>query len=127
MNQGTLKQLSGEKYKIHQTILEKVEIGDILTHCLQVVHKIKIKVGNNEKKLAKSYMQVLLCTFSLLLTATWDQVAEEFPLDKETLDSFNILLHHFFEVHSTDDDQHDLLTQSRNARLPKQMKTQPAT
>jgi maltooligosyltrehalose synthase len=49
-----------EKYKIHQTILEKVEIGDILTHCLQVVHKIKTKVGNNEKKLIKSYMQVLL-------------------------------------------------------------------
>jgi hypothetical protein len=89
-----------------------------------VVHKIKTKVGNNEKTLVKSYMQILLCTFSILLTATWDQVAEEFPLDEETLDSLNILLHHFFEAHSTDDDQHNLLTQIRNACLPKQMKTQ---
>jgi hypothetical protein len=66
----TIKWTIKEKYKVHLTILEKVEISDILTHCLQVVHKIITEVGNNEKKLVKSYMQVLLCTFSILLTAT---------------------------------------------------------
>jgi hypothetical protein len=44
----------------------------------------------------------------------WDQVGEELPLDEETLDSFNVLLHHFFEAHSTDDSRHDLLTQIHN-------------
>jgi predicted GTPase len=113
-----------EKYEIHQTILEKVEIGEILTHCLQVVHKINTEVGYNEKKLVKSYMQVLPRTFSIPLTATWDQIAEEFPMDEETLANFNNLLRHFFKAHSTDDDRHDLLTQIRNTCLPKQMKTQ---
>jgi hypothetical protein len=113
-----------DKYEIHQTILEKVEISDILTHCLWVVHKIKIEVGSNEKKLVQSYMQVLPCTFSIPLTAMWDQVAEEFPMDEEMLDNFNILLRHFFEAHSTDDDCHGLLTQICNTCLPKQMKSQ---
>jgi hypothetical protein len=113
-----------EKYEIHQTILEKVEIGEILTHCLRVVHKIKTEVGYNEKKLVKSHIQVLPRTFSIPLTAMWDQIAEEFLMNEEKLANFNILLRHFFEAHSTDDDRHDLLTQIRNVRLPKQMKTQ---
>jgi hypothetical protein len=59
-----------EKYEIHQSLLEQVEIGDILTHCLQVKYKIKIEVGHDKDKLVKSSIQVLPRTFSVPLTAT---------------------------------------------------------
>jgi hypothetical protein len=57
------------------------------------------------------------------LTATWDQVSKEFPMEAETIYNFNILLSQFFKAHSTDDDRHDLIDQICNAHLNKMRKT----
>jgi hypothetical protein len=69
-----------------------------------VIHTIKTEVGHDKEKLVKSYIQVLLRAFPVPLTAIWDQVSKELPLEAETIDNFNILLHQFFKAHSTDDD-----------------------
>jgi hypothetical protein len=38
------------KYEIHVVLLEKVELSDILPHCLRVLHKIDGQVGLDIKE-----------------------------------------------------------------------------
>jgi hypothetical protein len=113
-----------DKQEIYSQTLNKFEIGHIVAHCLTVIHKIDKQVGINDEKRFLSYKEVLPRTLSISLLATWDQVAIDFPLESEDVVGFQTLLRHFFAVHCTDDDQHELLDSIRTARMPCTMKTQ---
>jgi hypothetical protein len=101
------------KYEIHVVLLEKVELCDILPHCLGVLHKIDGQVGLEiEEQRITSYLQVLPRTMSMALQSYWKQVLQEYDemnADPITnLEEFNTVLKTFFARHSTEDD-HDLL------------------
>jgi hypothetical protein len=102
------------KNEIHVVLLEKVELSDILPHCLGVLHKINRQVGLDiEERRIASYLQVLPRTMLMALLSYWKQVLQEYdelyanPITN--LDEFNLVLKTFFAGHSTEDDCHDLL------------------
>jgi hypothetical protein len=48
------------KFEIHMVLLEKVELNDIIPHCLRILHKIDGQVGlDSEEQQVTSYLQVL--------------------------------------------------------------------
>jgi hypothetical protein len=109
------------KYKIHVVLLEKVELCDILPHCLGVLHKIDGQFGLDiEEQRIASYLQSL--------QSYWKQVLQEY--DKlnanpiTNLDEFNSVLKTFFAGHSAEDDRHDLLESLRPSNKPSLMKVQ---
>jgi hypothetical protein len=108
------------KYEIHVVLLEKVELSDILPHCLGVLHKIDGQVGLKIKeRQITSYLQVLPRTMSMALQSYWKQVIQEYDelnADPITnLDEFNSVLKTFFAGHSTEDDRHNLLESLRSS------------
>jgi hypothetical protein len=116
------------KFEIHVVLLDQVELHDIVTHCLGVLHKIDGQVGfDDEERRVTSYLQVLPCTMSMVLQAYWKQILQEFEEANDgatisTVDTFNSVLKHFFAGHSTDDDRHDLIESLRSAIKPENMK-----
>jgi hypothetical protein len=117
------------KYEIHVVLLEKVELCDILLHCLGVLHKIDGQVGLEiEERRITSYLQVLPRTMSMALQSYWKQVLQEYdemnanPITN--LEEFNVVLKTFFAGHSTEDDRHDLLERVRSSNKPSSMKVQ---
>jgi hypothetical protein len=117
------------KYKIHLVLLEKVELCNILPHCLGVLHKIDRQVGLDiEEQQIASYLQVLPRTMSMVQQSYWKQVIQE---DDElnadlitNLDEFNLVLKTFFAGHLTEDDCHDLLASLQSSSKPNLMKVQ---
>jgi hypothetical protein len=60
-------------------LLEKVELNDIVLHCLGIPHKSDGQVGLDSKdQQATSYLQVLPRTMSMALQANWKQVVQEY-------------------------------------------------
>jgi hypothetical protein len=117
------------KYEIHMVLLEKVELCDILPHCLGVLHKIDRQVGLEiEEQRITSYLQVLPRTMSMALQSYWNQVLQEYeelnPNPITNLEEFNTVLKTFFAGHSTEDDCHDLLESLQSSNKPCSMKVQ---
>jgi hypothetical protein len=117
------------KFEIHVVLLEKVELNNIVTHCLGVLHKIDGPVGLDSKEQhVTSYLQVLPCTMCMPLQAYWKQVVQEFDETNEetiaTLANFNTVLKTFFAGHSTDNNCHNLIKSLRSAIKPDAMKVQ---
>jgi hypothetical protein len=118
------------KFEVHVVMLEKVELNDIMTHCLAVLHEIDGQVGlDSKERRVTSYLQVLPRTMSMALQAYWKQVVQEFGKANEdatisTIDAFNSILKNFFASHSTDDDRHDLIKSLQSAIKPNNMKVQ---
>jgi hypothetical protein len=110
-------------------LLEKVELNDIVTHCLGVLHKIDGQVGlDSKERRVTSYLQVLPQTMSMALQSYWKQVAQEFEETNEdpvsTLKECNSVLKNFFAGHSTDNDCHDLIESLQSTSKPDNMKVQ---
>jgi hypothetical protein len=78
------------KYEIHVVLLEKVELCNILPHCLRVLRKIDRQVGQQ----IASYLQVLPRTMSMVQVI---QEYDELNADPITnLDEFSSVLKTFF-------------------------------
>jgi hypothetical protein len=121
--------ISKEKFEIHHGLCNRFELHEIMPHCLTVMHKIDGQVGDSDNKKLQSYKTVMPQTLSIPLVGVWEQVVAEYELDNpdedESLASFKEMLKKFFAAHSTEDDQHELVSVIRYAIKPEGMKVQP--
>jgi hypothetical protein len=76
----TLGANGATKHKIVSPILTKFELGNIVVHCLTVMHKIDARVGNHPANCFALYMNVFPHTLSLPHVATWDTILVDHPL-----------------------------------------------
>jgi hypothetical protein len=106
---GPLATISATKNEIVSHILSKFELGNIMAHCLTVMHKIDARVGNNAVNRFTSYMNVFPCTLSLPHVARWDTVLVDHPLAAQDMASIQQAIWHFIAVHATNKDYHELL------------------
>jgi hypothetical protein len=104
----TLGANSAMKHKIVSPILSKFELGNIIAHCLTVMHKIDARVGNHAANHFASYVNVFPRTLSLPHVATWDTVFVDHPLAAQDVASFQQAIWHFIAMHATDEDHHEL-------------------
>jgi hypothetical protein len=106
--------INKEKYEIYQGLCMQFKLHEILPHCLLLIHKIDGQVGDHEHKKLQSYKQVLPRTLSIPLVGVWEQVVQEYNganADKvASLASFAKTLKAFITCHSTEDDQHELVS-----------------
>jgi hypothetical protein len=108
------------KHEIVSPILSKFELGNIMAHCLTVMHKIDARIGNNAANHFTLYMNVFPRTLSLPHVATWDTVLVDHPLGAQDVASFQQAIRHFIAVHASDKDCHELLDYIHNiAKLRK--------
>jgi hypothetical protein len=105
----TLGANGATKHEIVSPILSNFELGNIVAHCLAVMHKIDACVGNHAANHFALYMNVFPCTLLLLHVATWDTVLVDHPLAAQDMASFQQAIWHFIAVHATDEDRHELL------------------
>jgi hypothetical protein len=113
-----------DKFEIHQGLCVKFALHDIIAHCLTVVHKIDSQVSDNDQKKLQSYKQVLPRTLLIQLMGVWEQVVAEMDQEEdESLATFTKTLKPFFRCktlkpffrcHSTEDDQHELVSTIRS-------------
>jgi hypothetical protein len=112
------------KHEIVSPILTKFELGNIVLHCLTVMHKIDAFVGNNAANRFALYMNVFPHTLSLPHVATWDTVLVDHPSAAQDMASFQQAIWHFIAVHATDKDCHELLDYIRSIAKPQKMDVQ---
>jgi hypothetical protein len=96
------------KHEIVSPILSKFELGNIMAHCLAVMHEIDA-IGNNAANCFALYMNVFPCTLLFPHVATWDTVLVDHPLAAQDVASFQPAIWHFIAMHATDEDHHELL------------------
>jgi hypothetical protein len=70
----TLGATGTTKHEIVSPILTKFELGNVVAHCLTVMHKIDACVGNHPANRFALYMDLFPCTLSLPHVAAWDTV-----------------------------------------------------
>jgi hypothetical protein len=121
--------ISKEKFEIHHGLCNRFELHEIMLHCLTVMHNIGGQVGNSDTKKFQSYKTIMPRTLSIPLAGVWKQVVAEYELDNpdedDSVASFKELLKTFFAAHSTEDDQHKLVSVICYAVKPEGMKVQP--
>jgi hypothetical protein len=105
----TLDINSATKHEIVSPILSKFELGNIVAHCLTVMHKIDAHVGNNAANRFAPYMNVFPHTLSLPHVVTWDTVLVDHPLAVQDVATFQQAIWHLIVMHATDEDRHELL------------------
>jgi hypothetical protein len=120
----TLGAAGTTKHEIVSPILTKFELGNIVAHCLTVMHKIDACVGNHPANRFALYMDVFPCTLSLPHVATWDTLLIDHPLATQDEAGFQQVLRHFIAVHATDEDCHKLLDYIRSVAKPCKMDVQ---
>jgi hypothetical protein len=118
--------ISKEKYRIYHGLCTRFILHEIIPHCLMVIHKIDGQVGHHDNKKLQSYKQVLPRTLSIPLVGVWQQVVVEYNEanvdEDESLASFAKTLKAFCACHSTEDDQHELVSVICYAQKPEHMK-----
>jgi hypothetical protein len=68
-----------DKYEIHITVLTRTDLGQLVQHCLLVMHKINQEVGSDARVRYLSYLAVFPRTLSIALTSVWDNVMDAHP------------------------------------------------
>jgi hypothetical protein len=109
----TLGANGATKHEIVSPILSKFELGNIVAHCLTVMHKIDACVGNNAPNRFVLYLNVFPHTLSLAHVATWDNVLVDHPLAAQDVASFQQANLHFIAMHATNK---DMATKTRSAK-----------
>ena len=104
------------KYEIHATMLQDIEIGPLLTHCLSVKRKIDSAVSIQAHR-AQSYFSVFPRTLSTVLLTIWDQLIEDLEPDQDE-EGFEEALKDFIAAHCTDEDRKDLAQQLSKPKKP---------
>jgi hypothetical protein len=121
--------INEERSEIYHGLCTRFELHEILPHCLLVIHKIDGQVGDHIHKKLQSYNQVPPQTLSIPLVGVWEQVIQEYNKanadEAESLASFAKTLKAFIACHSTEDDQHELVSVIRYASKPDNMKVWP--
>jgi hypothetical protein len=121
--------ISKEKFELHHGLCNRFELHEIMPHCLMVMHKIDGQVGDSDNKKLQLYKTVMPWTLSIPLVGVWEQVVAKYELDNpdedESLATFQEMLKKFFAAHSTEDNQHELVSVIRYAIKPEGMKVQP--
>jgi hypothetical protein len=112
------------KHEIVSPILSKFELGNIMAHCLTVMHKIGAHVGKNAANPFALYMNVFPCTLLLPHVAAWDKVLVDHPLAVQDVASFQQAIWHFIAMHATDEDCHELLDYICSVAKPCKMDVQ---
>jgi hypothetical protein len=125
-NQETIKWTLGanQKHEIVSTILNQFEPGYIVAHCLQVMHKVNTRVGDDDGRKFQSYRTVLPRTLSIPLLAVWENIQVDFPLQANTVAAFHQQVRHFIAANATENDRLDLVAYLRKAQKPVTMNVQ---
>jgi hypothetical protein len=123
-HQWTLGVKGAVKHEIGSPILSKFELGNIVVHCLTVMHMIDACIGNNAANHFASYMNVFPHTLLLPHVVTWDTVTVDHALAAQDMASFQQAIWHFIAVHATDKDRHKLLDYIRCIAKPRKMDVQ---
>jgi hypothetical protein len=95
----TLGANGATQHEIVSPIQSKFELGNIVSHCLTVMHKIDACIGNNAANRFALYMNVFPRT---LLLPHVDTVLVDHPLAAQDMSSFQQAVQHFIAVHATD-------------------------
>ena len=117
--------ITNTKYEIHVPELTSFELEHLLPHCLLVKNKIASVVGTAAHQ-GPSLYRAFPRTLSPVLQGVWQQIITDTPAGEvaETVAHFDNRIRELVAVHSTEEDQHDLLQQLRNARKPRELPVQ---
>lgn len=119
-------QQGNNKYEIHATTLNDIDLSILLPHCLETRDKVLKEVHTNAHR-APSLFKVFPWTLSIPLTSVWDQVVNYVMNDddEETVDSFDACLRQFIAAHATEEDRYELVEQLRHPdKKPREMPVQ---
>jgi hypothetical protein len=105
---GATDATGATKHEIVSPILTKFELGNIVVHCLTVMHRIDAHIDNHPADRFALYMDVFPCTccFHML---RHDTILIDHPLATQDKAGFQQANRHFIAVHTTDEDCHELL------------------
>ena len=115
-------QIANGKYEMHSPRLNDLDISVLLPHCVDTRNKILSAVSSDNHK-AASLFRVFPRTISFVLRAIWDNIIQDIPNDA-TEEEFDLCLKDFIAAHVTAEDRHDLLSQLRMARKPRDVQVQ---
>ena len=114
-------QIVNSKYKIHATVLKKLDIPLIVPHCLEIKNRVE-SVIRTPAHVGPSLFRVMRRTLSSVIQTEWDSaLAENAYNAPETVELFETTLKFFIKNKSTQEDRHDLLQQLRQAKKPRDL------
>jgi hypothetical protein len=107
------------KNEIVSPILTKFGLGNIVVHCLTVMHKIDAHIGNH--RLVYGCISPYLLLPHVVMR---DTILIDHPLATQDKASFQQANRHFIAVHTTDEDCHELLGYIHSVAKPRKMDVQ---
>ena len=113
--------IGNSRYEVHVAILDGLETGDLLRHCLEVRDRVK-KVVTTAAHVAPSLFRVFDRTISLVLQATWDNVLTEVAERDEA--AFDEVLKLFIAANCSSGDRYDVVQQIRRPTKPRALLVQ---
>jgi hypothetical protein len=69
-----------DKYEIHMSILSNLELGPIVQHCMEFMHKVNRETGADPVLRYKSYVATFSRTLSVALCSVWDTMMADNPI-----------------------------------------------
>ena len=108
--------IGNSRYEVHVAVLDGLETGDLLRHCLEVRDRVK-KVVSTAAHVAPSLFRVFDRTISLVLQATWDNVLAEVANRDEA--AFDEVLKLFIAANCSTGDRYDVVQQIRRPTKPR--------
>ena len=113
--------VNDNKYEIHAHTLEDIDLGVLLTHCVEVSSKIRSEV-TDDADVGPSLFKTFERTLSIPLRAVWSLIADQ--IDERTSEAFDDALREFIAAHATEQDRHELVQQLLHPVKPRSMRVQ---
>ena len=115
-------------YEIHTTILDSLDLLDLVPHCMSIRTKVDNTVSTVAHK-GPSFYRVFPRTLSLTMRSVWDQLMADSDADpdvdnNETPANFDARLRDFIAAHATAEDRYDLVQELRNGVKPREVLVQ---
>ena len=98
------------RYEIVVKILDDIDIAILLPHCLDVRQKVLQTVTTQANK-GPSLFKVFPRTLSHILSSVWDNILVDNPPAVQNEASFDECIRAFIAVHSSEEEQYELLQQ----------------